>query len=154
MLLQTVEHRLQFLLHGGAFRRILFLIAVEFQIDYRRQHPGKRGYSAYEVLGLGSPFAIVAEKVVGPHGKGRLLRLGKIVRKIGIDKGTPLGGLDKGKGNALGSQRVPVNLPLIGGNVRPLDRIPGSRGAVEDNRPVPHQADGSDAGCKKHDQRN
>src|SRR5579885_3265706 len=62
-------------------------------------------------------------KMVGPANDARCLRRGPILRKFIVEPVAAFGGLDPGESHARGADAAPIDIPLIFGNVDPLDLV-------------------------------
>ena len=123
----------------GFVRQILQLVPIELNIHHRGQRPGRHRYHGDEIVRLGLPRAVIAEKVIGSHPHARSLCVLPVGGKLPVLKGAPLCGLDKGEIHTLCPQGRPVHIPLISGDVH-AEHLPLARVSLLRQQDIPPPA--------------
>ena len=120
---QQLQHFPDILLCSIRIRHHAAQGLIEFHVDHRRQGVFRHRDGLDEVFRLRPAAVLEPEKVVCAHIDLRRLRRFPVLGELAVVVVDALGGFDKAEVHALGCQHIPVDVPLVVGQIDPSHRI-------------------------------
>ncbi len=125
MFFQRLQENAHFLAHNGCVGAQLagWRLRVPFHVENGRKRAGVTRYVLNIPARLLDRRTAEIIEMIGAPGDACLTGAVPMFLKAVIDPVAAFGRLDEGKGNATGANGAPVNIGLVFGNVRAVDRI-------------------------------